>query len=142
MTASAGIGQEDAVEFSLDPGRVDIGKLHAFLSRSYWAKGRTLETVRTSLAHSLAVSAHRGGEMVGFARAVSDEAVFAYVMDVAVWPEHRGRGIGRHLIAALIDHPRLRDVGQWYLRTRDAHGVYSALGFRPVEDGYFMRLSK
>ena len=129
-------------EISFEHGRVDVDKLQRFLSQTYWAESRTLATVQVSLTHSLVVSAHRDGKMIGFARAASDRAVFAHIMDVVVWPEHRGRGLGRRLVAALLAHPELATVTHWYLRTRDAHGLYAGLGFEAVDDGYDMRLVK
>ena len=126
----------DAYTISHAPAEVDIRKLQAFLTASYWAEGRSLAAVELSLDHSVVAVALRDGEMASFARCVSDRAVFGYVMDVVVWPEHQGRGLARRLVGSLIGLPELVGVKQWYLRTRDAHGVYAGLGFLPVEDDY------
>ena len=71
---------------------------------------------------------------VGFARVVSDRAVFAYLMDVFVLPEFRGRGISRALMRAIVDHPGLQNLRVFLLATRDAHGLYSKFGFGPLEE--------
>src|SRR5690349_1527097 len=88
-------------EISTDKSRLDIGLIHAFLSSSYWAKGIPRAVVEKSVKNSLCFGAYRDGRQVGFGRAVTDLATFAYVADVFVLPEHRGRGIARSLINAM-----------------------------------------
>ena len=121
-------------DISDDPDRLDVGLIHEFLAASYWAKGRSRETVERSIAHSLCFGVYHRGQQVGFARVVSDRAVFAYLMDVFVLPEHRGRGVGKSLIRAVLSHPDLQGLRLFALRTRDAHGLYAQFGFGPLPD--------
>ena len=125
------------IEISADHARLDVAAVHAFLSTSYWAEGRPREVVERSIRHSLCFGAYDGSRLVGFGRVITDQAVFAYLADVFVIEAYRGHGIGRALVAAMLKDPRLAAVRQFLLRTRDAHGVYEALGFeaapRPEE---------
>ena len=119
----------DDYEISLDPSRIDLAATHAFLSGSYWAAGLPLATLRKAIDNSLCVAAFAGGEQVGFARVVSDRATFAYLADVYVLDPHRGRGLSRRLVAALVEHPELQGLRRLMLVTRDAHGLYEKFGF-------------
>jgi ribosomal protein S18 acetylase RimI-like enzyme len=71
---------------------------------------------------------------VGLARVITDETTFAYLCDVYVLPEHRGRGLGRWLMECVMGSPRLQGLRRWLLVTRDAHGLYRGLGFGPPLD--------
>ena len=115
-----------------DPGRVDVAAVHAFLVRSYWAEGVPRDTVARSIAHSLCFGLYRGDEQVGFARVVTDRATIAYLADVYVLEEHRGRGLAVWLMEVVMAHPDLQDMRVWRLATKDAHGLYEKSGFRPV----------
>jgi GNAT superfamily N-acetyltransferase len=77
---------------------------------------------------------YHAGQQVAFARVVSDHAVFAYLMDVFVVPEFRGRGISKALMRAVLDHSDLQNLRLFLLGTRDAHGLYERFGFRPLAD--------
>ena len=122
------------IEITTDPARIDVAMVHRFLSESsYWAKGRSRDTVERSIRHSLCFSVFAGGGQVGFARVVSDRAVFAYLMDVFVLPAWRGRGLSKGLMRAIVDHPDLQDLTLFMLRTSDAHGLYAQFGFEPIE---------
>lgn len=123
------------VEISTDPDRLDVDLVHRWLStEAYWSLGRTREVVETSIAHSLNVGAYDEGGQVGYARVVTDRATFAWLCDVFVDADHRGRGVGTALLdavtAQLAGH-RLRRV---MLATADAHAVYARYGFTPVPD--------
>jgi GNAT superfamily N-acetyltransferase len=107
--------------------------IHDFLSHhGYWAQGRTRDTVERTIRHSLCVGAYDGSRQVGFGRAITDRATFAYIADVFVLPEHRGQGIAKRLMAALLEHPDLSGIQVMLLRTRDAHGLYRAFGFEAL----------
>ena len=112
-----------------DPARLDLDVVHGFLAGSYWAAGIPRETVERAVRHSLCFGAFDGQEQVGFARVVSDYATYAYVSDVFVLPSHRGRGVGKQLMAAIVAHPDLQGLRRWTLFTRDAHGLYRQYGF-------------
>lgn len=118
---------------STDKSTLDIDRIHRYLSEeSYWAKNIPRDLVELSIQHSLPFGAFAGDELVGFARVVTDYAVFAYVGDVFVVPEHRGRGIGKLLMAAIREHPQLQRLRRWHLLTRDAHALYTQFGFTPI----------
>ena len=114
---------------STDPARLDLDVIHAFLSQSYWAAGIHREVVERSIRHSICFGAFDGERQVGFARVISDRATYAYVADVFVLAGHRGRGIGKRLMACITAHPELQRLRLWTLFTRDAHGLYRQYGF-------------
>lgn len=120
---------------STDKGRLDVEMIHRFLSRSsYWAQGRSLEIVKRSVEGSLCFGVYREGEQVGFARVVSDLATFAWLCDLFVLDAHRGRGLGRQLVQAVVEHPKLRNLRLILLATRDAQDLYERYGgFRTLE---------
>jgi GNAT superfamily N-acetyltransferase len=120
------------IEISTDPARIDVDVVHGYLSTSYWAQGRSRATVERSIQHSLCFGAYHGGRQVGFGRAVTDCAVFAYLADVFVIPEFQRRGIGKTIVRAMMEHPRLHGLHVMLLRTRDAHGLYRQFGFEAL----------
>ncbi|CAA9507814.1 MAG: Histone acetyltransferase HPA2 and related acetyltransferases [uncultured Solirubrobacterales bacterium] len=122
-----------AVEISSDPARLDRDLIHAFLSReSYWALGIAREVVDRAIEGSVPFGAYASSAQVGFARAVTDGATFAWVADVFVLHSHRGAGIGTRLVEAVLAHPRVSAARNVLLATADAHGVYSPHGFAPL----------
>lgn len=127
------------VTVSTDKSRLDTELIHAFLSRSYWAEGRSFETVAAAIQGSLCFGVYEGENQVGFARVVTDYATFAYLADVFVVKTHRGRGLGKLLLEAVLRHPELQSCS-WALFTLDAHALYVQFGFeRPAEPGRLMR---
>jgi len=121
-----------AYEVSSDPARLDLDVIHGFLRRSYWSPGIPREVVERALRNSLGFGAYHRGAQVGFARVITDRATFAYVADVFVLEEHRGRGVSKLLMQAVMAHPELQGLRRWSLATRDAHGLYRQFGFAPV----------
>jgi GNAT superfamily N-acetyltransferase len=115
-----------------DPGRLDLEAVWGWLREAYWSEGIPRETVARAFASSLSFSVFDGEQQVGCARVVTDRATFAYVADVFVAPSHRGRGLSVWLMEAIRQHPELQGLRRWMLATRDAHGVYAKVGFRPV----------
>ena len=130
------------MEITDDIGRLDFAATTALLNGAYWGAGRTDEMHRRAFANSLCAIALADGRQVGFARAITDRALFARISDVIVWPDHRGKGIGKALVEALLGHPELATVSTWLLNTADAHGLYQRYGFRPAADGNEMRLDR
>jgi len=116
-------------EISTDPNRLQIGAIHAFLSRSYWSSGIPLETTQAAIRNSLCLGVFYRDAQVGFARVVTDRATFAYLCDVYVLDEHRGQGLGTRLIQAVMAHPDLQGLRRLLLVTRDAHALYAQFGF-------------
>lgn len=120
-------------EISTDVTRLDIALIHEFLSRSYWAQDRRRSVVERAIRNSLCFGVYSRDRQVGFARVVTDRAVFAYLMDVFVLPEFRGRGISKALMQTIMDHRDLQNLRLFLLATRDAHGLYARFGFRELE---------
>lgn len=119
-----------SLRISGEPGELDFAVIHDFLAHhSYWAAGIPAETLRRALDHSICYSARLDGEMIGFARAITDQATFAYLADVFVVPSQRGRGYARAIVAALMADPRLHGLRRWHLVTRDMQPLYAGLGF-------------
>ena len=120
----------DEYSISTDRSRLDIGLIHDYLSNtSYWAAGRSLEVVQRSIENSLPFGLYKGSEQVGFARVVTDYATFAWIADVFVLPEHRGRGLSKRMMEVMLSDPRLQGFRRWVLSTKDAHGLYERFGF-------------
>lgn len=121
------------LQVSTDPGDVDLDVVHGFLSRdAYWCPGIPRDVVARAVANSLCFSARLDGRFVGFARVVTDHATFAYLADVFVLPDARGRGIATAIMDTVIAQPTLRRVRRFLLATSDAHGLYARYGFAPV----------
>jgi len=116
---------------STDKSRLDANMIHRFLSEdSYWAKGRSLEIVQKSIENSLCFGLYdETGRQLGFARVVTDYAVFGWLMDVFMLEEHRGNGHGKKLMDAIVNHPDLKNLRRMGLGTDDAHELYKQYGF-------------
>ncbi len=119
---------------STDSDKLDIDFIHEFLTRSYWAKGRTKEEVLITIKNCFNFGVYLDGRQIGFARLLTDYAVFGYLMDVFIIEEHQGKGYSKQLIQAITEHPDLQQIQRWMLRTGDAHGLYKQFGFKEVEE--------
>ena len=116
-----------------DRARVDVDVVHAFLRTSYWASPYLpRDVVERGIENSLNFGVYRGTEQVGGARVITDYATFAYVADVFVLEEHRGKGLGVWLMECVAAHPRLQDLRRWLLGTRDAHTLYEKTGWTRI----------
>ena len=132
MTAGHDLPDGD-LRISTDPAELDLDWLvPALAERAYWALGRSRSVVERSIAGSLVFSALVDGRQVGFARVVTDQATFAWICDVFVDESVRGRGVGKRLMAAIVDDPRLQGLRRMLLATRDAHGRDAGFGFEPL----------
>lgn len=118
--------------FTKDFDSMDVDTVHAYLTRSYWATGISKDLVRKSMGNSLCYAVLKGADLVGFARVITDQATFAYLVDVFVLEEHRGLGLGVQLMEFVLSDPRLQGLRRFVLATRDAHGLYSRFGFQPL----------
>src|SRR3954470_21134077 len=125
-----------AYEISTDPSRLDLPRVHRFLStEAYWSPGVSFETVERSAAASMPFGVYADdGSQVGFARVVTDRATFAWLADVYIEAEHRGDGLGKRLVATVLDHPELQGLRRWMLGTADAHELYRRFGFDGLKD--------
>ncbi len=127
-------GQIEGYEISSDNARLDIDAIHAYLARSYWSPGIPRDTVARAAANSLCFGAYEraGGRQVGFTRVITDYATFAYLCDVYILEDHRGRGLSKAMMRAATGHPALAGARRVMLATRDAHGLYRQFGFGDV----------
>jgi GNAT superfamily N-acetyltransferase len=118
-----------------DKSSIDKVKLIAFLQKeSYWAQSRSLEQIETSIANSLCYVVLLDDKMIGFARVISDFGVFAYLADVFIDKDHRGKGYAKALMTQIFSDPKLKLISRWMLGTMDAHGLYRSYGFSEVAD--------
>lgn len=122
----------DAFEISTDPERLDVDMIYRFLSDSYWAEGRGRDIVERSIQNSVCFGGYLDNRQIGFARVITDKAVFGYVADVFVLDEYQGKGYAKQLMEAIINHPDIKDLRLVMLATRDAHGLYQQYGFELV----------
>jgi GNAT superfamily N-acetyltransferase len=115
---------------STDRSRLDVELIHDFISnQSYWGQGRALEVVARCLDNSLNFGIYKGAQQVGFARVVTDYATFAWIADVFVVTEQRGRGLSKWLLEVMLAHPQLQGFRRWVLATKDAQSLYAQFGF-------------
>ncbi|MGW0878725.1 GNAT family N-acetyltransferase [Streptomyces sp. NPDC002671] len=129
-------GFPDGYEFSADADRVDVERVHGWLSTdAYWAIDRPREKHERAMASSInfGVYATASGEQVAYARVVTDLAMFAWLADVYVDPSARGKGLGTALVGEIREYLRPYGLRRILLATADAHGVYQKLGFRPLD---------
>lgn len=121
---------------STEPNDINIATVHKFLSDSYWAKSIPIDILRKAIANSLCFSViFESGEQVeqiGFARMISDKATFAYLADVFVLQEHRGKGLSKLLIKSILEHSELQGLRRMLLATQDAHSLYQQFGFKAL----------
>jgi GNAT superfamily N-acetyltransferase len=120
--------KRDGFSISDDPERLDIGFIDGALQTSYWARGRSIDTIRQSIRNSLCFGVYEGDRQIGFARVVTDQCTFSWVCDVIITPQYRGRGIGTWLMQCVVDHPQTKSTMQ-ILGTKDAHSLYEKVGF-------------
>jgi GNAT superfamily N-acetyltransferase len=119
-------------QVSTDKRRFNIALIHDFLRSSYWARSIPRSVVTKSIRNSLCFAVFHGREQVGFARVITDRATFAYLADVFVVPEHRGRGVGKMLVGRILAHRDMQGLRRILLSTDDAHGLYAPFGFKQI----------
>lgn len=136
--------QRDGYVLTTEAARVDLDRVHRWLSaESYWAAGRESDVVTRSIQGSLPYSVFAGADQVAFARAVTDGATFAWICDVFVDGDHRGRGLGGWLVDSIIEDLSAAGVNRFLLATRDAHEVYRRSGFTALEGAHrFMEIDR
>jgi ribosomal protein S18 acetylase RimI-like enzyme len=121
--------EREEYQISTDPAKFDLDAIHAYLVRAYWSQGIPRTTVERAVANSLCFAVLHGKAQVGFARVVTDSATFAYLCDVYILEEHRGKGLGKWLMECVMSQPELQGLRRFSLATRDAHGLYRQFGF-------------
>jgi GNAT superfamily N-acetyltransferase len=125
---------KDNLTLSTDPKNLDIKTICDFLAQSYWADTRSRATIERSLKNSLVFAVFDLDRQVAMARVVSDYATFAWVCDVFVQPDYRGRGISKWLMEEILAHPDLQRLRRWVLVSSTARGLYSQFGFSPLQN--------
>jgi len=123
----------DGYTISTDKARLDLGVIHGFLNTSYWAAGRSMETIQRSIENSLAFGVYKGDQQIGFARVITDYATFAWIADVFILDAFQGQGLGNWLMEVIITHRELQGFRRWVLATKDAHELYRKFGFSELK---------
>lgn len=125
---------DSSFQISTDRTRLDIPMIYRFLSeQSTWAVGISRTAVERSIENSLCFGGYLDGRQIAFARVVTDYATIAYLVDVFVVPEYRGRGYAKQLIRIVMEHPSLQHLRRFTLNTSDAHSLYARFGFAPPQ---------
>lgn len=122
----------NSYEISTDKWRLDVDLIHNFLRATNWAQDIPRAVVERCVRNSLCFGAFSEGRQVGFGRVITDSATFAYIADIFVVPEHRGRGVSKLLLRSMLEHSDLRGLRRILLATQDAHGLYAQFGFQPL----------
>lgn len=126
---------------SSDKSKMDIKIIHGYLSNSYWAKNRSLKTTKLSIKNSLCFGVYFSKKQIGFARVITDYATFAYLADVFILEDHRGKGLSKWLMKEILNYSELQNIRRWFLATRDAHSLYEKFGFKSLKDPHiFMEM--
>ena len=113
-----------------DKTKLDLEAVHDYLSNhSYWAQNIPFDTVETAAANSLTVILLHNDVQVGYARVITDYSTFAYLCDVYILEEHRGKGLSKWMMTFIHAHPNLQGLRRWVLFTLDAHGLYKQFGW-------------
>jgi GNAT superfamily N-acetyltransferase len=120
-------------QISTDKSLIDFETIYQYLDKaSYWSQGIPAEKLKKAIDNSICFGVYKQNLQAGFARVVTDEATFAYICDVFILPEYRGRGLSKWLIQTIVKHPDLQGLRRWSLATADAHGLYSQFGFTQI----------
>jgi len=119
--------------FSTDKNKLQLKVIHDYLSKeSYWAQNMPLELIKESIAGSICFAIYIDNKQIAYARVITDNATFAYLADVFVIEEHRGKGLSKELMRFILDHPSLKKLRRFMLATRDAQGLYKQFGFNAL----------
>ena len=135
---SAFIRTHGEYEISDDPARLDVDSVERMLRTTYWAWERSRAAIEKSIVHSICLGAYWRGAQVGFGRIVTDGATFAWVCDIVVDEAHRGTGLGKTLVEAVVMHPEIADLRQ-VLATKDAHTLYERFGYERFGEIFLSR---
>lgn len=125
---------KDDFLITTDKEKIDALYVHQFLSKSYWAENIPIDIVERSIEGSLCFSVVYLNHQVGFARVITDEATFAYLADVFIDENFRGKGLSKWLMEVIIGYPTLQGLRRFMLATRDAHGLYKQFGFESMKN--------
>ena len=126
--------KKSEITISIEKTKLNIKLIHEFLTKSYWAEGRTFEQVKMSIENSICFGMYLNDKQIGFARVLTDGSVVAYLMDVFIIDKYRGNGYSKMLLREIFNHKKLKAVSKWVLATKDAHGLYNQFGFKVIEN--------
>jgi N-acetylglutamate synthase-like GNAT family acetyltransferase len=119
---------------STDKSKLDIKVIHGFLSNSYWANNRSLKTTKQTIKNSLCFGLYFKSSQIGYARVITDCATFAYLADVFILEEFRGRGLSKWLMEIILKYGEIQELRRWFLATTDAHKRYAKFGFTSLKE--------
>ena len=122
------------IVISTDKKQLDIDYIHNFLVTSYWSAGIPKQAVEKSIQNSFCFGIYEARKQIGFARVITDFTTFAFLADVFIDEQQRGKGLGKKLVKAILGHQRLKGLKRWHLLTADAQGLYSHYGFAVPDD--------
>ncbi|MEO6453016.1 MAG: GNAT family N-acetyltransferase [Ginsengibacter sp.] len=125
---------KDDFTVSTDKSKIDIVYVHGFLTKSYWSPGVTIEVVTRAMQGSICFGIYAGPRQIGYARIITDKATFAWVADVFIDENYRGRGLAKWLMETMLAHPDLRGLRRILLATKDAHKLYQLCGFVAISN--------
>jgi GNAT superfamily N-acetyltransferase len=111
-----------------DPARLNLDRVFDLLAPTYWAEKRSRKVIARSIQNSIPLGLYHGSRQIGFGRIVTDHATFAWICDVVIDPDYRGKSLGKWIVQIAVNHPASQ-VSLQLLRTRDAHTLYENAGF-------------
>ena len=121
------------IVISSEKMKLNVDFIYTFISKSYWAKGRTLETMQTCIDNSLNFGMYLDDQQIGYARIATDFGQFAYIMDLFISENYRGKGYSKKLMKAIMNSEKLKTINVWRLATHDAHKLYEQFGFKAID---------
>ena len=124
---------ETDIVISSEKMKLNVDFIYTFISKSYWAKGRTLETMQTCIDNSLNFGVYLDDQQIGYARIATDFGQFAYIMDLFISENYRGKGYSKKLMKAIMNSEKLKTINVWLLATHDAHKLYEQFGFKAID---------
>ena len=122
------------IVISTDKAQLDIDYIHDFLATSYWAEGIPKHAVEKSIQNSFCFGIFEARKQIGFARVITDFTTFAYLADVFIDENQRGKGLAKKLVHEIMTHEKLKGLKRWHLVTADAQSLYSQYGFTVPQD--------
>ena len=125
---------KDQFTITTEKEKFDVEFIHSFLTRSYWAEGISKDVIKRSIDGALCFGLFENDKQIGFARMITDKATFAYLADVFIIEEYRGRGLSKWLMEVIMSHPSVQGLRRMMLATKDAHGLYQKFGFTALNN--------
>jgi N-acetylglutamate synthase-like GNAT family acetyltransferase len=115
--------------------QLDLEVIHKFLAEeAYWSRNIPFDKVKEAVNNSLNFGLYDREKLIGYARIISDFSTIAYLGDVFILPEYRGRGLSKWLMTTIMSHPNLQGLRRWILLTGDAHGLYKQFGWTEISN--------